>query len=340
MFNKIKKIDSLATPTQVRSTYGPASAGVEWDIAEDGLVLDPDGTKRSLYAAPRPLRLPLYVDTNVTASGSGKSWGTAFKTMDEAFDVVQSGGVIRFVGNVTEHLVTPIGAQNVTIIGGTTRPRHADTHPGGGELSGGTWKSGGTNSPLVTLRNSGWRFVNILWAAHASNYAVELQRNAIETPEGEFDASHAEFYGNRFASGGGALNDTGGTFNVVVANNVFGAVTVAILGVGNIGVGQLAWQIYGNHFTGFTNGVKIAAHECVITGNYFTDGGTPNTTYVLNTNNGGGRDNFVVDNYFQTATANFNTPDVVGTATDVWFNTSIDSFTPGLESGHEVGQPA
>lgn len=340
MFNRIRKIDSSAVPTPARAYHGPATAGIEWDIAEDGLILNPDGVTRPMWAAPRPLRLPLYVDTNIAASGDGKSWGRAFKTMAEAFAVVESGGVISFVGNVQEHLISPVGAQNVTIIGGTTRPRHADTHPGGGELSGGTWKSAGTNSPLLTLRNSGWRFVNILWAAHASNYAVELQRNAIETAEGEFDASHAEFYGNRFASGGGALNDTGGTFNVVVQGNVFGALTTCILGVGNIGVGQLQWHIRDNHFNNFTNGVKIAGHECVITGNFFTDGGTPNTTFVLNTSNGGGRDNFVVENWFQGTTANFNSPDVVGNATDVWFNHALDTQAAGVSGVYEVGQPA
>lgn len=285
-----------------------------------------------------------FVDTNSGSdNNTGLSWQRAFLTMAAAFAVLDSGDRIYFVGNVTEHLTSPLArAQNVTIIGATTRPRHADTHPGGGELSGATWKSAGTNSPLLTLRNSGWRFENILFVAHASNYAVELQRNATETAAGEFDASHAEFIGCRFASGAGGLNDTGGCFNVVVEDCIFGALTSAcILGVGNIGVGQLQWVIRHNRFYGFTNGVKISAVGCLIYGNFFGAGGTPNTTFVLNTDNaGGGSDNMVVDNYFQTTTGNFNTPDVVGDATDVWFNVSISSFSAGIESGHEVGQPA
>ncbi len=117
--------------------------------------------------------------------------------------------------------------------------------------------------------------------------------------------------------------------------------TACILGVGNIGVGQLAWKIRNNHFNNFTNGVKIAAHECIIEGNKFTDGGTPNTTYVLNTSNGAGRDNFIVGNWFQTATANFNTPDIVGNSTDVWAaNGSIDSTAAGVGGSFEWGQPA
>jgi hypothetical protein len=285
-----------------------------------------------------------YVDTNDGSdNNNGKSWQSAFATMQEAFDNATPGCVIAFRGNIREQLTTPTGVPDVTIIGAGTRPRHADTHPLNGEVSGSTWKlpaSGGTNVPLLILRNPGWRLVNILFAAHASNYALRLERTADEDAT-EQDASHLEVIGCRFASGAGGISDTGGCFNVLIEDCHFMALTTAcILGVGNIGVGQLAWKILNNHFNNFTNGVKIAAHECWIRGNTFTDGGTPNTTYVLNTNNGGGRDNFIVDNYFQTATANFNTPDVVGCATDVWWNKSIDSASAGVESGWEVGQPA
>lgn len=282
-----------------------------------------------------------YVNPNRTRSGDGKSWTSAFITMQEAFDVIDSGDTIYFVGNVREQLTTPTGAADVTIIGAGNRPRHADTHPLNGELSGSTWKlpaSGSTNNPLLIIRNPGWRIINVLFAAHASNYALRLERTADEDAT-EQDASHLEVIGCRFASGAGGISDTGGCFNVRVEGCHFGALTTAcILGVGNIGVGQLAWHILNNQFNNFTNGVKIAAHECVITGNFFTDGGTPTTTYVLNTNNGGGRDNFVVDNYFQTATANFNDPDIVGTATDVWNNVSTDGTADMI--GREIGQPA
>lgn len=281
--------------------------------------------------------------TNGSDAWSGKDRDHPFATLDRLFDDGEflSGDTIHINGNISEHLISPVGRQDVTIIGECNNPRHADTHPGGGEDSGATWKSAGTNSPLLTLRNSAWRFINILFVAHASNYAVELQRNAIETAEGEYDASHAEFYNCRFASGAGGINDTGGCFNVRLHDNVFQALTTAcILGVGNIGVGQSMWDIINNRFVGFTNGVKIAGFDCRIHGNQFTAGGTPDTTYVLNTNNGGGARNIVTDNFFLTETANFNTPDVVGTATDLWANRSIDSFSAGLESGYEVGQPA
>lgn len=340
-FNRIQKVDSSAHPVQARAYGGPATAGIEYDIAGDELVIDVSSTntpdRKSIWASPRPFKQTIYVDTNVSTTGDGSSWGRAYKTMAEAFAHVESGGTIAFVGNVSENLTTPLGAQNVTVVGATTRPRHADTHPLNGEKSGATWKFS-TNNPLLTVRNSGWRLENILFVAHSSNYALRLERNALET-SGEFDASHLEVIGCRFASGAGGINDVGGCFNVLIAGNRFqGLTTACILGVGNIGQGQTQWHIVGNHFTGFTNGVKIAAFECVVENNKFTDGGTPNTTYVLNMTNGGGADNFIVNNYFQTSTANFNTPDVVGAATDVWNNVSIDGQASSV--GREIGQPA
>lgn len=283
-----------------------------------------------------------YVDTNTGSNGnSGLSASAPLLTMAEAFERIASGDRIYFRGNIREQLTTPTGAADVTIIGAGNRPRHADTHPLNGELSAATWKlpaSGSTNNPLCIVRNPGWRFENILFAAHATNYALRLERTADEDAT-EQDASHLAVVGCRFASGAGGISDTGGTFNVLIERNHFGALTTAcILGVGNIGVGQLAWHVLNNHFNNFTNGVKIAGHECVIKGNFFTDGGTPNTTYVLNTNNGGGRDNFVIENYFQTTTANFNTPDIVGCATDVWNNVSFDGESGFI--GREVGVPA
>lgn len=296
-----------------------------------------------------------YVHGNLGSDGTKDgSAERPFLTMAAVFARLEAGGrlgtvpgmftcghVIHVLGNISEHLSTPNQVQNVVIVGEGTRPRHADTHPGGGENTSVTWKSAGTNSPLITVNCAGWRFENILFAAHASNAAILLDRNATETAAGEIDASHTSVVGCRFASGGYGIRDIGGCFNVLVENNIFGAVTECILGVGNIGVGQLQWHIVNNHFNNFTNGVKIAAHECVVKDNHFTDGGTPATTYVLNLSNGAGRDNFIHDNFFQGTTANFNDPDIVGNATDVWMrNYALNSTAAGVGSSFEAGQPA
>jgi len=290
-----------------------------------------------------------WVDTNAGSDtlSTGRASNSAFLTMAKAFAQITAGNIvsgdtIKFRGNINETLVTPLGAADITIEGAGNRPRHADTHPLNSEKSGSTWKIGAlANAPLLTLRNPGWRIKNVLFAAHSTNYAIKLERTGVEDAT-EQDPSHLEVIGCRFASGAGGISDAGGCADVGIYGNRFEALTTAcILGVGNIGVGQSDWDIQDNRFDGFTNGVKIAGFGCDIKGNRFTAGGTPNTTFVLNTSNGGGADNFVVGNYFQTATANFNTPDIVGNATDVWAeNVSIDSTAAGVGGSYEWGQPA
>jgi hypothetical protein len=281
-----------------------------------------------------------YVDANVKTSGDGLSWDNAFKTMAEAFAVIVSGDTIVFRGKIKEQLTTPAQVFDVTIIGAGNRPRHADNSPSGGELAVSTWTipATPTTAPLVKVIQQGWKFINILFAGPTDSDCVQLYRDD-GAGNAERDASHAEFINCRFASGYNGINDPGGCFNVLVKDCRFQALTnYCILGVGNIGAGQGMWTIEDNHFYGFTNGVKIAGLGCRIRGNSFTAGGTPGTTTVLNTTSNGGADNFVVDNYFQTATANFNIPDIVGNATDVWNNVSIDGTTGMI--GREVGQPA
>lgn len=285
-----------------------------------------------------------WVDTNKGNDGSdGLSPSTAFRTMSRAFAKIASGDTIRVRGKVREQLTTPAQVFDVTIIGDGTRPRHADSTPNGGQNATATWAAPATPTaatPLVKVIQQGWRFVNLLFAGPTDAACVLLYRDG-GLADAERDASHASFVGCRFASGYDGISDTGGCFNVKIVDCIFSALTnFAILGVGNIGVGQSNWVIEKNHFADFTNGVKIAGFACRITGNFFEDGGTPNTTVVLNVSNGGGGRNFVVENWFQGTTANFNSPDVVGNATDVWFNHALDTQAAGVNGVYEVGQPA
>ena len=332
----INKVRTLAEITQFPNAAGIGSYG-------GSVYANISGTP--FLIAGNPAGKIYYVDANSGSnSDDGRSWEKAFLTMAKALTSVASGDTIYFRGKIREQLTAPDQVFDVTIIGSGNRPRHADSSPANGELAANTWTtpaSGATTAPLLKVTQQGWRFVNILFAGPTDHACVQLHRDS-GSGDSERDASHAEFINCRFASGYDGISDTGGCFNVLVEDCIFQALTnFCILGVGNIGVGQLKWQIRNNHFDNFTNGVKIAAHECVIQNNFFTDGGTPNTTVVLNTSNSAGRDNFIVGNFFQTSTANFNTPDVVGNATDVWaVNASIDSTTAGVGGNYEWGQPA
>ena len=335
----IDKVPNLASITN-----RPDAAGI--GMYNGGLYANLSGTP--FLVSANPAGKIYYVDANSGSdSDDGRSWEDAFLTMSKALTSVASGDTVYFRGKVREQLIAPNQVFDVTIIGAGNRPRHADSTPANGELAANTWTppaSGATTAALLKVTQQGWRFINILFAGPTDHACVWLFRDA-GSGDDERDASHAEFINCRFASGYDGIYDEDGCFNVLVYNCRFEALTnYCILGNGSIGVGQLEWHIIDNHFTTFTNGVKITGHKSLIQGNFFNDGGTPATTTVLNTTNGAaniGSDNFVVGNFFQTTTANFNSPDIVGNSTDVWaVNASIDSTSAGVGGNYEWGQPA
>jgi hypothetical protein len=275
---------------------------------------------------------------NGSNTNSGKTWTAPFLTMAKAFSVLESGDTILFVGKVREQLTTPVQVFDVTVIGAGNRPRHADAAPtpvGGSSAS--TWTTpatGATTAPLVKVLQQGWRFINILFAGPSDHACINLYRDN-GSGDDERDASHAEIIDCRFASGQDGILDTGGCYGVLLRGNTFNAMTgYAVKSGATVGAGHTNWLIEKNRITGCANGIYLSAITCVVQDNKFDDGGTPNTTIVLNMTGeaGGSGNNFIVDNFFQTATANFNTPDIVGNATDVWRNRSIDA--------DETGQPA
>lgn len=289
-----------------------------------------------------------YVDAlNGSDSNAGRSWAKPFKTMARAFALIQSGDTIMFIGKIREQLETPEQVFDVTIIGAGNRPRHADAAPvpvGGSSAS--TWTtpaSGATTAPLVKVLQQGWRFINILFAGPTDHACINLYRDN-GSGDDERDASHAEIINCRFASGQDGILDTGGCYGVLLQGNTFNAMTgYAVKSGSTVGAGHINWLIKDNRTTGCANGMLLSAITCAVKGNFFDDGGTPNTTTVLNMTGSAGAsgNNFIVDNYFQTSSANFNTPDIVGNATDVWRNYNIDAtFTSGGVMGLETGQPA
>lgn len=278
-----------------------------------------------------------YVDANIAASGNGLSWPTAFLTMAEAFAVLASGDTIIFRGKIKERLVTPVQVFDCTIIGAGNRPRHADSTPDGGQEAANTWTyptSHVSTDPLLKIIQQGWRLENILFAGLHDGASVVLFRDG-GADDAERDAGHAEILGCRFVGGLDAIHLVEVAHVKIEGCRFEDATGYDIKHVAGPGIANpLRAQILNNTFFGSANHVYIGGNQCLIRGNIFDDGGNPGTTVVCNTDGPGanGASNFVVDNFFQVATANFNTPDCVGTATDVWRNRSIDA--------DEVGQPA
>lgn len=273
-------------------------------------------------------------------SNSGKSWATAFKTMARAFNFVKSNDVIFLTGRITEQLVAPLGVYDVRIIGISNVPRQS-TNNGAQAGYSAYWKykTSTVATPNLELIEQGWSIENILFEPTATGTGIQLTRaeDAVHP-----DPSHALIKGCRFVGGLNGIVDSGGCFNVRIINNVFQTQTgFSVTAVAGAGIAcPTQWNVIGNHFVGMTNGFSVELKNSLVKGNFFTAGGTPNTTVVLNVKGLGlaGGNNFVVDNYLQTATANFNSPDVEGFATDVWNNVSIDGEVGMV--GREVGTPA
>lgn len=268
---------------------------------------------------------------------SGKSWGRAFLTMQEAFDHLASGDTIYFSGKIREQLTTPVQIFDVTIVGQGNRPRHADAEPAGGNLASNTWTTPASPTaatPLCKVLQQGWRFVNVLFAGPSDAACVQLFRNG-GSGDAERDASHAEFINCRFASGQNGVEGHGGPGHVGIYDSYFtsltGAALLNTLGAG-IGTPFLRWQIVGNRFQQCaTIMTAAAATDLSIQGNSFMFTAAPTLVFDFT---GGGRNNVggITRNSFNIAAADFDPAGgVTGSgATDVWSNVLTDAIETGL----------
>ena len=313
------------------STYQPKvyrrQGGDELVVANGGIITVESGGQINVLA---PNGAIYFVDANIATSGDGLSWGNAFKTMAEAFAVIASGDTIIFRGKVREQLTSPVGAADVTIIGAGNRPHHADTAPAGAGTASNTWTTpatGSTDDPLLTIRSPGWRLFNILFAAHATDAAVFLERTA----EGadEYDASHAQFIGCKFASGQDGIENSGGCNHVDVIECMFHDLTgYCIKQTTGAGIGtSYRWRLLRNQFLACANWLgALGGGSWIIEDNHIAN----ITTALIDTSSGPGF-NRIVRNSFDIAAAAFDpTGGVTGDAKDVWSNYLTDTIETGL----------
>ena len=276
---------------------------------------------------------PYFVDPdNGSDSNVGTSFSKAFKTMEAAFDVVQSGGIIYFHGKITEQLTTPEEVFDVTIIGTGNRPRHIDGTPKAGSQSTAMWTvpTVAATAPLVKVIQQGWKFVNILFAGPDDAACVQLYRDG-GSGDDERDGSHAEFINCRFASGQDAIEQSGGCGHVGIYNCFITSMTgYAIKNTTGAGIGYpIRWELIGNRFLDNANVLKMPCQNWVVKNNSFIENGTE----VFDTDDGDAEagENIIVDNYFNIASASFNpTGNVVGNDDDVWSNILTDGREEGI----------
>lgn len=302
------------------------------DETGDVRALNDTGHSDSLLPISASGGLTYFVDaTNGDDTASGRNWTTAFRTMDAAFDVLASSDTIYVKGKVKEQLSTPAHVFDVTVIGAANRPRHADAAPLGSE-SGATWTvpdAPSTTTPLLKVRSQGWRLINILFAGPSAAASVQSFRDA-GAGEAEFDGSHLEVVGCRFASGKYGLEDSGGCYNVGIYNSDFHDLTdYAIKSTVGAGVGIMyRWQVRGNRFLDCSKWISFpsAGKEWEIIGNSVLKITTPG----IDTSGGAGG-NVVVGNSFDIAAADFDpVGGFTGDATDVWSNTLLNAIETGI----------
>ena len=205
---------------------------------------------------------------------NGKSPAKAFLTMQKAFDQLQSGDIIWARGNIREQISTPAGVFDVTIIG--CRTRHADAH--GADITNGgysstTWKSPAseaTTTPLLTVRQQGWKIYNILFDGPADAAAIQLFRDA-GSGDAEDDASHAIIERCKFVAGQNHIEFKGGLSQVELYGNLFfGATADSILETVGAGVGTNNYHRFiGNHWHNNDTHIDMACNSATIYGNTF-----------------------------------------------------------------------
>lgn len=234
-----------------------------------------------------------FVDGDHGADGySGDSPDAPYATMAKVFARVASGDTIYFRGNIREQLVTPVQVFDVTVIGASTRPRHADTTPVGGE-SGATWRAPASGAVVgkanVRVLQQGWRFQNILFTMEGATAAgIEIVRDA-GAGNAERDASHCSIIGCRFSGAGiGIRSGVAGlfteiAFNCEVAHCKFNSCTTAMSGInGN------SWSIHHNEFQGCTSCITMALQNSLIYENILTGFTAAGSSGGIDLNGGGG----------------------------------------------------
>lgn len=251
-----------------------------------------------------------------TVNGNDRSLGydpdKPIKTMAEFFDRAEDNDAVVFWGRIREQLLAPLGVQGVKIIGGAGGGlRHDD---------GARWDSPASPEagvPLLTLREQGWELHNFLSVPADGISGVRIRRAEDATYP---DGGHAIIRGCKFVSDAGiGVEDYGGSHNVTVEDCVFaGAAAELVNGIKGTNVAianPLRWLIRRNRFIKVTNAIQLAATQCEVSANRFTDG-----TIVVNTFAGAG-ENFVIDNYFANTQAELTIANGYrGHASDIWRN--------------------
>lgn len=296
-------------------------------VSSYGIPLPADANLFSVFGKP------YFVNGNSGSDGQpGTTPQTAFKTMGRAFQYVQSLGSIGVIGQLKEQITAPLGISSVTIFGASTVPRYGNE---GGSLTdySAIWRPAATPlaaTPLLTLRQQGWRFVNMAFDCPVDAAGVMLRRQEDATYP---DASSASFLNCKFVDGATGIQDVGGNYNVRVQNCIFATMTSRGIFCSSTAIAlPLQWQILGNTFVNSDGGITAAFSNARIEGNEFINGADLHFANSKIVTTGGVR-NFVINNYTYDAIGDINPAGgYAGVATDNWRTYATGTADPIVTS--------
>ncbi len=259
------------------------------------------------------------------------SWGKPYRSLSAIpSSVLVAGLVIGLEGVLLEEFTTPLGVNNVTILGYQVTPRQATTGgvPNGG---GATWLSPSAGvGALLTVQGQGWTVANIYF----NNSAVAAPCiNLLVTgdPPAAADAAHFLAQNCIFTGSDDGILATGGTnfcaFKDCTFFNFAGAGDRAVSTAAGLGIATLLGWSFENCVFRDNDSHIVAAFSHVRIRNCFFDTAAATVIDL----SGGEAPNMVINNAFNIAAANFDPAGgVTGVNGDVWSNILTDAIETGL----------
>jgi hypothetical protein len=275
-----------------------------------------------------------YVDTvNGSNNNSGKSWSRAKLTMAAALAAVDDHGVVGVVGDIREQITAPLGLQGVRIVGmAGGRTRHDD---------GVRWREATVagNAALITIREQGWEFHNILFVPQNAYAAIRAHRaeSASYPDSSHFIVRGCKFIGPNGIAGaqGKGIEDWGGNHHYLVEECEFNDLEFAIVGpAGSPGIAApLRDIIRRNIFAQNKHDICMDMSKGIVQENIFRtafNGSThPNTINLAYLSDVSGA-NLVLDNHVADSNTDLadNTKGFVPSTGDTWRNWAAGTVDP------------
>lgn len=243
-----------------------------------------------------------------------------------------AGCVVGLEGVLREHYTTPLGLNNVTIVGSQYIPRQAtsDGVPNGG---GATWLSPTTatnTSALIRVQGQGWTLRNIYFNNSATSNGC-VQPYTTGDPPSAADGAHLLIQNCILTGAAYGVYASGGTNFVRIYDSTLfgfsGASDAAIAQTVGAGIGTLmGWEVVNCRMWGNASNIVMPFSRALIKFCAIENGSAANINLT-----GGTAPNIVQMNYFNIAAADFDPAGgTTGVTGDVWSNTLTDAIETGL----------